>query len=123
MHGGGNHRKEHFTLNKMIKGNDHYHAMDPGDIRGILRAVEHVDALLGSGELKCLPSEYPARNYARRSIVALRDIKKGETIRMEMLTWKRPGTGIPVDQIDQIIGRCASDNIGADEMIHMEQLQ
>ena len=35
--------EKHFTLDKNLKGNDHYHAMDPNDVRAILKRFDELD--------------------------------------------------------------------------------
>ena len=109
--------EKHFTLDKTLKGNDHYHAMDPEDAKRILASIERMDMLRGDGNLKCLDTEGAARKNARRSIVAACDIKAGEVITKEMLTFKRPGTGISPDRIDEVIGKKAAGDIADDTIL------
>ena len=109
--------EKHFTLDKTLKGNDHYHAMDPEDAKSILAGIERMDMLRGSGELRCLDSETVARANARRSIVSAGFIKKGTVITAGMLTFKRPGTGISPDAIDDVIGLTAAVDIEDDTII------
>ncbi|MCR5672932.1 MAG: N-acetylneuraminate synthase family protein [Lachnospiraceae bacterium] len=109
--------EKHFTLDKTLKGNDHYHAMDPDDARNILESIRRLDMLRGSGELKCLDSETTARKNARRSLVSSGFIKKGCVITADMLTFKRPGTGISPDAIDDVIGKTAAVDIEDDTII------
>ncbi len=114
--------EKHFTLDKTLKGNDHYHAMDPEDAKAILGSIERMEMLRGSGELVCLESEGSARENARRSLVALVDIKQGETITTEMLTFKRPGTGISPSMIDKVIGLEAAVDIPEDTILKESML-
>ena len=58
--------EKHFTLDKTLKGNDHYHAMDPDDARKILAGLEFIDTIRGKGDLCCLETEQTARKNARR---------------------------------------------------------
>ncbi len=109
--------EKHFTLDKTLKGNDHYHAMDPADAGRILQGIEALDVIRGKGDLCCLETEMTARKNARRSIVAAVDIQSGETIREEMLTFKRPGTGISPARIEEIIGRTAKVLIREDSIL------
>ncbi len=114
--------EKHFTLDKTLKGNDHYHAMDPEDARNIIAAIERMDLIRGRGELNCLETEQTARLNARRSIVSAVDIKAGETIREEMLTYKRPGTGITPDKMPELIGLRAKIDIEEDTILKPEML-
>lgn len=115
--------EKHFTLDKSLKGNDHYHAMDETDAFNIISEIEKIDGFRGSGELKCLDSESNSRINARRSVVAACDIIKGTIITGEMLTFKRPGTGIPANDFKNVIGKKACVKIKEDEIILKEMLE
>ena len=114
--------EKHFTLDKTLKGNDHYHAMDPKDAQEILKAIERMDMIRGDGTLKCLDTEGAARANARRSVVSAKDIKKGSVITKDMLTAKRPGTGISPADIDKVIGARAAVDIADDTIIQESML-
>ena len=115
--------EKHFTLDKQLKGNDHYHAMDPKDAENILRSIEYINEIRGTGEIKCLESEMAARKNARRSLVAKEDIEKGEIITSEKLTFKRPASGISVSQYENIIGCRANQRINKDEILQMDMIK
>jgi N-acetylneuraminate synthase len=114
--------EKHFTLDKTLPGNDHYHAMTPEDAKKIVKGIEFIDEIRGVYEIKCLDTELAARNNARRSLVAVCDIKKGEFVTKEMLTFKRPGTGISPVEIDGIVGRVALVDILEDTILQYEML-
>lgn len=109
--------EKHFTLDKSIKGNDHYHAMDAKDASKIIKSIEYIDLIRGNYSLKCLQTEESARKNARRSIVARVNIPRGTIIKEDMLTFKRPGTGITVDRFEEIIGSIAGTDIAEDTVI------
>ncbi|MCR5747813.1 MAG: N-acetylneuraminate synthase family protein [Lachnospiraceae bacterium] len=109
--------EKHFTLDKTLKGNDHYHAMDPSDAKRILASIERMDMLRGSGELTALDSEADARLNARRSIVTAKHIGEGDLVTRDMLTFKRPGTGISPTDIGMVIGRTAACDIKEDTIL------
>ena len=115
--------EKHFTLDKTLKGNDHYHAMDPEDAKNILRSIEEIKLIRGKGDLVCLDSEQTARANARRSLVANKAIEKGTVIEREMLTFKRPGTGISPARIDEVIGRKAACLIEEDTILTEDMLE
>lgn len=120
---GANLIEKHFTIDKSLSGNDHYHAMDPSDVRNIVDGIKFINNIMGDGKLKCLPSEELARQNARRSIVATRNIKKGELITHSAIDFKRPGTGVPPKYIDDVIGRKAAINIVEDTILHFDMLE
>ena len=109
--------EKHFTLDKSLPGNDHFHAMDPADAKAILSGMELADMLMGSGELKCLESERVSRCNARRSLVTTRDVVAGETFSKDMLTAKRPGHGVSPTRLDYVLGRKALFDIAADTVL------
>ena len=97
--------EKHFTLNKSLAGNDHYHAGDPDDFKKAIANFKWIDAVLGSGEKTVLDCEKIPRREARRSLVLTKDMKKGEMIKKEDLMPKRPGTGISPENVEIIVGR------------------
>ena len=110
--------EKHFTLDKTLKGNDHYHAMDVNDAKKIIHNLELVKKIKGNATISCLESEQLARKNARRSIVAKCAISSGTQITREMLTFKRPGKGISPDRISDILGKFAKIDIEEDTILN-----
>ena len=115
--------EKHFTHDKTIKGNDHFHSMTADDLKVFLGNVEMMGKLKGSYKKDYLEKEAMARKFARRSIVSKRAIKKGETITYEMLDFKRPATGISPSLIDIVVGSTAKQDIAGDEPLRFEFLE
>lgn len=115
--------EKHYTLNKTLQGNDHYHAMDPEDIKEIIKSLELMKTIRGSYEIKSLDSENSARRNARRSIVSSVEIHEGDVITEKMLTFKRPGTGIPPYNINIILGKKAKKDIKEDTILQEEMFE
>jgi N-acetylneuraminate synthase len=115
--------EKHFTLDKSIPGNDHYHAMDPEDARKIIKGVKFIDSIRGSYEIKHLETETVSRLNARRSIVSSKKITVGEVITREMLTFKRPGSGISPIEIENLCGKIAKTDIQEDTIISYDMLE
>jgi len=109
--------EKHFTHDKTLQGNDHYHAMDKDDLKLFRKNLERNFEILGSFKVKALKDEAPARANARRSLVALKDITKGKMIEKDDLTFKRPAHGVSPKFIDEIIGKIAVDDIKEDSVI------
>jgi N-acetylneuraminate synthase len=109
--------EKHFTHDKSLPGNDHYHAMDKADLRLFRTKLDAAWKLLGSGDLKALPGEDAARRHARRSLVAKRNIPAGKVITADDLTWKRPGHGISPKDIDAVVGKKAVMDIVEDTLL------
>ncbi len=109
--------EKHFTLDKLLKGNDHYHSMYPQDLRKFVNNLKLLEEIIGKKNKEPLESELQARKYARRSLVAKRFIPKGKVIEEEDITWKRPGTGIPPSMIEYVIGGISLKAIKEDEIL------
>lgn len=109
--------EKHFTHDKSLPGNDHYHAMDVVDLKKFRRDWERTANILGSPAIKSLQSEEPARRNARRSLVANCLINKGEVFEPKHLTWKRPASGISPMHYDEVVGKVAARDIQEDEIL------
>lgn len=109
--------EKHFTLDKTLPGNDHYHAMDPHDLKVFIHNLSFIQEISGQMEKKPLESEMPARMYARRSIVAKRDIPKDTIISEDLIEFKRPGTGVSPNLVNRVIGKKAKKMLLKDEII------
>jgi sialic acid synthase SpsE len=114
--------EKHFTLDKTLKGNDHYHAMDPSDLEKLIQNIDLYERISGTPHKAPLECEGAARQQARRSIVALLDIAKGETITRDKITFKRPGTGISPALIEVVLGRIARRDIREDALISWDDV-
>jgi len=109
--------EKHFTFDKTLPGNDHYHSCDKNDLKLYQENLMQLKALLGSFKKEFLESEKISRQNARRSIVALKDLEAGETIRYEDFTFKRPGTGIPPYKFNDILGKRLKNRVQEDQLI------
>jgi N-acetylneuraminate synthase len=109
--------EKHFTHDKTLPGNDHYHAMDKEDLKIYRKNLERTFEILGSFKVGALEDEESARANARRSLVATKDIPKGKTITKEDLTFKRPAHGVSPKFIDEVVGKRASRDIEEDEIL------
>ena len=120
---GANIIEKHFTLDKTLTGNDHYHAMDVEDVKTFNENIELINKIKGKKVKQPLVCESSSRKEARRSIVASKDIKKGEKITKDNITFKRPGTGISPSKVDEIIGMNANEDIAEDTLLTYEMLE
>lgn len=107
--------EKHFTLDRTLPGPDHAASLEPGELRQLMTGIRRIEAALGSPRKQPAPAELPNRPVARRSIVAARPIRAGETLTADMLAIKRPGTGVsPLDWWDRL-GRPAARDYAVDE--------
>jgi sialic acid synthase SpsE len=114
--------EKHFTFDKTLPGNDHYHAMDKNDLATFWKRWAFTEKILGGFELKALAEEEPARKNARRSLVASKNIPAGKIIEESDLTWKRPAHGVSPKFITEVIGKKTSLEISEDTVIKWNML-
>jgi N-acetylneuraminate synthase len=114
--------EKHYTFDKRRPGNDHYHAMDEADLRAAVNEFAALRELLGRGEKRVLEAEQAARLHARRSLVAARDLPAGHVLAAGDLEIKRPGTGIPPQELPGVIGRALARAVRADQVLFASDL-
>lgn len=114
--------EKHFTLDKTLKGNDHYHSMDPADLVKLSEMIKNAGQMvLSSGE--SAPLELQARLHARRSAIASVDIPRNTCLSKEMISFKRPGTGIQPAEIDGYIGKSVCRDVSRDEIMTSDMFE
>lgn len=133
--------EKHFTLDKNLPGPDHKASLESKELKALvdeIRRIEerlangekseniikelNIDEALGNGIKKPNASEIEVAKVVRKSIIAKKEIKKGEILKEDALTIKRPGTGIKPKFFNEIIGKKAKKNIKKDELIKLESL-
>jgi len=111
--------EKHFTLNRTMKGPDHRASLEPGELKAMVDAIRNIEKAYGNGVKKPSFAELKNKIIARKSIVALKAIKKGEVYSDRNLTVKRPGSGISPMKWDRIMGRRAKKSFRKDELIYI----
>lgn len=112
--------EKHFTLDKTKAGNDHYHAMDPDDIRRFRRECAFMGELMGSRTKQVFPCEAESRKQARRSLVAGRTFAAGEMVATGNIQIKRPGTGIEPKHMDIVTRLTLKRDVQQDEILQWD---
>ena len=115
--------EKHFTHDKTLPGNDHYHAMDKEDLKQFNKRVDAVMELIGESSKRVLESEELSRENARRSIVARRKISEGSTISLDLIDYKRPGTGISPKYYQKVVGMVTRCDIDEDDILQWWMLE
>ncbi len=111
--------EKHFTLDREMEGPDHRASLEPDELAAMVRAIRNIELAIGTGEKK--PSESEKKNMviARKSIIASKNIKKGEVFIEDNLTTKRPGNGISPMKWHKVLGTKAVRDFNEDEMIEL----
>lgn len=116
--------EKHFTHDKSLPGNDHYHAMDIKDLKEFKNQINYLEIIKGNyKQKKDIPSEHISRENARRSLVINKDLHIGHVLRKSDLICKRPASGISPIDIDKIIGCKIKKNLKNDEILHWEHIE
>ena len=111
--------EKHITLKKDLPGPDHKASISPKELKKMIEGVRKITVALGNGVKKVSASEKKNIKIARTSIVAAKEIKKGEKFTTKNLTIKRPGNGISPMQLFKVIGKIAKRNFSEDELIKL----
>lgn len=114
--------EKHFTLDKTMNGPDHSASLEPDELKAMVSAIRNLEkALSGSGMKEVSPSEQKNIAIARKSIVATKEIHKGELFTEDNIGVKRPGTGISPMKWDEVIGKVSQQDFAEDELITISQ--
>lgn len=116
--------EKHYTVDKSLPDSpDHSFSLDPKELKEMVMAIRNVEKALGTFVDGPYPAEEKAFRFARKSLVSAKDIAKGTVVTAEMLTCKRPGTGIYPKELEAVVGRRAKQNIPADTTLTWEMLE
>jgi len=109
--------EKHLTLDRNLPGPDHKASLEPDGFAEMVRGIRTIEQALGDGIKQPVSSEQANLSVVRKSLVAAQPIRAGELFTEANLTVKRPGTGISPMQWDAWIGRFATRDFAADELI------
>lgn len=109
--------EKHFTLNKDLPGPDHQASLDPFELSELVKTIRTTEEFLGDGVKIARKSENENIIVSRKSIVASKEIRKGEIFTQENLTFKRPGSGINPMKFWDILNKESNKNYSIDDLI------
>lgn len=111
--------EKHFTLDRNMEGPDHKASLEPKELRQMIVSIRNIEQAMGDGKKRPMPSEMKNIVIARKSIVALKDIKVGEIFSEKNITTKRPGNGISPMRWFEVMGKKAKRDFKEDELIEI----
>ncbi len=110
--------EKHITLDKSSPGPDHSSSCDPEDFEKYIKNLKYAFEILGNGIKNPALSEMDTRKVARKSLIAISKIKKGDLFTDKNLGIKRPGTGInPMNYWMYVNNKNASTDFNLDDLI------
>jgi N-acetylneuraminate synthase len=107
--------EKHFTLDRSLDGPDHKASLEPHELKAMVRTIREVELAMGDGIKRPTQSEIKNKKFARKSIVAICDINKGEILSVNNIAIKRPGTGKSPYLYWDILGTQAGRSLKAGE--------
>lgn len=113
--------EKHFTLDKEMEGWDHKISATKDEMKVIVEGSTRVVEAMGSSRISATESNEKKKEF-RRSIVIIRDMKKGDVIEVEDIDYKRPGGNLNPEMTDFIVGRTLNKNIKNDHILTKKDL-
>lgn len=114
--------EKHFTLDRSLPGPDHKASLEPDELTKMVREIRNVEEALGTTEKIRQPAEENTAEVARRSIVVIKDLPTGTILTEEVVTIRRPGTGMPPKELSNVLGKTLACDIAANTMLSPEML-
>lgn len=115
--------EKHVTMDKGMPGPDHRMSMSIDEFKSFVQVLRGIDEALGAtGSGSVTRSQKAVRSCARKSIVAARNIARGEKIGSGDICFKRPGTGLSPMRTNVVVGRKARRDIQCDRVIKIGDL-
>ena len=115
--------EKHFTLNRKLPGPDHRMSLEPNELKKTIKLIRETEFSLGNYKKDLLKSEFENRKKLRKSLVAKFDINKGTKIIENLITSKRPGTGVAPSDIKKFLGRITNKNIKRNTILKISMLK
>ena len=115
--------EKHFTHNKKLKGNDHYHAGDYKDFSKLRIDLNKINQMLGDGSIDINKNELKSMKYARRSIYLKNTLHKGSIINKKDIEFKRPGLGLPPSKVKLVLGKKINKTVYSDNLLLLKDLK
>lgn len=103
--------EKHFTVSRLLPGPDHRASLQAEELAALTTGIRRIEAALGDGIKRPVPTEASTAAVARRSLVAACDIPAGTLMTKELIAIRRPGTGLPPADFQKVLGRSARVDI------------
>ncbi len=103
--------EKHFTLDKNLDGPDHWFSSNPDELKQLVSDIRKTEASMGSGKIEISEDEKKSRDIMRRKIIASKDIKKGEILSLDNVSFKRSSLGIEVGEWSRVQGKKVNQEI------------
>ncbi|MFP6678414.1 MAG: N-acetylneuraminate synthase [Pirellulaceae bacterium] len=114
--------EKHFTLDRSMPGPDHLASLEPAELVEFVKAIRTVESALGNGRKVAMANEANTAEVARKSLVTAADVAAGSVLSADVITIRRPGTGLPPSMLPYIVNRKAIEDIPAGTVLRLEDV-
>lgn len=116
--------EKHFTVDKNYSSfRDHKLSADPKEFKELVESIRKIEILRGNGNFSVQDCEKEIQIEVRRSVAAKNDLKKGDKVTIEDITWVRPGTGLPPGNENLIIGRILVNQVNKGQLFSLNDFE
>ncbi len=114
--------EKHFTLDRTLPGPDHAASLEPHELQRLISGIRTVESALGTGLKRPVACELETAAAARKSLVTTSPISAGTILRDDLITFKRPGTGLPPSMKPHLLNRRAVADLPAGHLLQLEDV-
>lgn len=115
--------EKHFTVDRTQLGPDHHISLEPGELAELVRGIRMVEAALGHGRKEPALAEEKVAVVARKSLVAAKEISSGSVVTEDMISFRRPGTGLPPSMYNNLVGRIVCQDVKIGTLLTLEMFK
>jgi N-acetylneuraminate synthase len=115
----------HITFSKEMFGPDVPVSLDMDELSALTTGVRYIRRIINNpvdkNEIANELSDM--RGLFNKSIVANKDLQRGTILSEDMITFKKPGTGISPDKLNLVLGKKINRDIQYDELIQLSDVE
>lgn len=115
--------EKHLTYDRGASGPDHAASLDPPGLAEYVMETRWAQAVMGPWAKRVHESEAEVRRLCRQSLYAARPLRRGDTLRREDVTIRRPQAGLPAADLERAVGCALAFNLAEGDAITPNALQ
>lgn len=122
---GANLLEVHVTLDPKMKGPDTTSSLTPEKLGELVQGIRFIESVKNHPLRKDKMDKklIRMRRIFNKSLVAKRDLSRGTVLNVSMLTAKKPGTGIPAANLNQVLKKVLKRDLAKDSFLRRQNLR